>query len=360
MTPETAPLALQQAIAKVVQRQDLSEAEAEAAMDVIMGGEGTPALIGGYLTGLRVKGESVAEIAGSARAMRRAATPLPLQNTDRARLVDTCGTGGDNAGTFNISTTVAFVVAGAGVPVAKHGNRSVSSKSGSADVLGALGVNISLTPAQVAACIDQVGIGFLFAPTFHPAMKHAAPIRRELGVRTIFNLLGPLTNPAGAKRQLLGVFSPSLTAPLAGVLQSLGAEAALVVCGEGNVDELTTAGPNHLSLLRDGQVHSQPFDAVAELGLAPATPADLAGGDPATNAEITLAVLRGQASLAQRQAVLLNAAAALVVAGLTEGDALVDNLRQGLQLASQSIDSGAALAKLNALIQLSQSLAASQ
>src|SRR5215468_3597075 len=216
-------MSIQQAISKVSKRHHLTLEEAEAAMDEIMTGVATQAQIGGYLMGLRLKGETVEEITGSARSMRRAANHPPV-NVDG--LIDTCGTGGDGVGTFNISTTVAFVVAGAGIPVAKHGNRSVSSKSGSADVLGALGVNLNLTPEQVGNCIDQVGIGFLFAPAFHPAMKYAIGPRRELGVRTLFNILGPLTNPAGARRQLIGVFAPELTDMMASVFKEIGGVAA--------------------------------------------------------------------------------------------------------------------------------------
>src|SRR5688572_17873278 len=258
-------MGIQDAITKVSKRQDLTQLEAEAAMDDIMGGNATPAQIGGYLMGLRLKGETIDEITGSARSMRRAANHPPVKVDG---LVDTCGTGGDGVGTFNISTTVAFVVAGAGLPVAKHGNRSVSSKSGSADVLGALGVNLNLTPEQVGDCISTVGIGFLFAPSFHPAMKHAIGVRRELGVRTIFNILGPLTNPAGARRQLLGVFASELTEPLANVLCQLGGEAAFVVHGDGGLDELTTTGPNQVSELRDGKVETYTLDPQS-LGFKP-------------------------------------------------------------------------------------------
>ncbi|MEJ2559747.1 MAG: anthranilate phosphoribosyltransferase, partial [Anaerolineae bacterium] len=236
----------------------LTEAEAESAMTQIMQGQATPAQIGAFLTALRMKGESVSEITGCARAMRRSA--VPVRPRRKETLVDTCGTGGDGAGTFNISTTAAFVVAGAGQPVAKHGNRSISSQSGSADVLEALGVKLDLTPDQVAACVDEVGLGFLFAPKLHPAMKYAIGPRRELGVRTIFNLLGPLTNPASAPAQVLGVYDPALTETLARVLGALGSEAAFVVHGAGGLDELTTTGPNRVSALRDGRVETRTFD----------------------------------------------------------------------------------------------------
>jgi anthranilate phosphoribosyltransferase len=337
-------MGIQNAISKVSKRQDLTIEEAEAAMDEIMGGAATPAQIGGYLMALRVKGETIDEITGSAKAMRRAANHPPAINGD---LIDTCGTGGDGSGTFNISTTVAFVVAGAGLPVAKHGNRAMSSKSGSGDVLAALGVNLNLTPEQVGECITESGIGFLFAPSFHPAMKHAGPVRKELGVRTIFNILGPLTNPAGARRQLLGVFAPDLTEVMANVLCQLGGEAAFVVHGDGGLDELTTSGPNRVSELRDGQVRTYTLDAQS-LGFKPATAADLAGGEPQHNAEITQNILSGKITDAKRDIVLLNTAAALVAGGKAK------DLKEGIVLAANSIDSGAALSKLNALVAQSQ------
>jgi anthranilate phosphoribosyltransferase len=337
-------MSIQHAISKISKRQDLTLEEAEAAMDEIMMGAATPAQIGGYLMALRLKGETVDEITGSARSMRRAANHPPLRTHG---VIDTCGTGGDGVGTFNISTTVAFVVAGAGLPVAKHGNRSVSSKSGSADVLGALGVNLNLTPEQVGECIDQVGIGFLFAPAFHPAMKHAIGPRRELGVRTIFNILGPLTNPAGARRQLMGVYAPELTEPLANVLCLLGGEAAFVVHGDGGLDELTTTGPNRVSELRDGTVRTYTLDPQS-LGFKPCQPEDLLGGDPQQNAAITRGLLDGSLDSAKRDVVLLNAGAGIVAGGLAA------DLPTGIKLAAQSIDSGAALDKLNALVEYSQ------
>jgi anthranilate phosphoribosyltransferase len=333
-------MGIQHAISKISKRDSLTVAEAESAMDEIMTGMATPAQIGGYLMALRMKGETVEEIAGSAQSMRRAANHPPVH---RDNLIDTCGTGGDGAHTFNISTTVAFVVAGAGLPVAKHGNRSVSSKSGSADVLGALGVNLNLTPEQVGVCIDEIGIGFLFAPAFHPAMKHAITPRRELGVRTLFNILGPLTNPAGAKRQLLGVYAPELTEPLARVLGELGGEAAFVVHGYGGLDELTTAGENRISELRDGAVTTYTLDP-ATLGFKKSDPADIAGGTPSENAAITRGILDRSIRDAKRDVVILNAAAGLVAGGVAA------DLAQGVQQATHSIESGAALAKLDALI----------
>ncbi|MCC7206224.1 MAG: anthranilate phosphoribosyltransferase [Anaerolineae bacterium] len=340
-------MSIQHAISRLARHEHLTADEAEAAMDAIMSGDASPAQIGGFLMALRMKGETVDEIAGSARAMRRAANQAPVHVVDVERLIDTCGTGGDGAGTFNISTTVAFVVAGAGLPVAKHGNRSVSSKSGSADVLAALGVNLNLTPPQVGECIDAVGIGFLFAPTFHPAMRHAIGPRRELAVRTLFNVLGPLTNPAGARRQLMGVYDPALTEPLARVLLQLGAVAAFVVHGDGGLDELTTTGPNRVSELCGGEVNSYTLDP-AQLGLPRAKPEALIGGDPAENARITRGILDGSIRDARRDVTLLNAAAALVAGGLAH------DLPGGLELAARSIDSGAALGKLDALIAVSQ------
>lgn len=334
-------------IAKAMQRKDLSREEAETAMELIMTGQATPAQIGGYLVALRMKGESVEEITGSARAMRKQATRVTV-NPNSRQLFDTAGTGGDGAHTFNISTAAAFVLAGTGRKVAKHGNRAASSQCGSADVLSALGVNLNLTSDQVAACIDQVGIGFLFAPSFHPAMKHAVGPRRELGQRTIFNLLGPLTNPAGATHQLIGVYDSSLTQPLAEVLGALGGQAAYVVHGHGGLDELTTNGPNRVSRLRDGQVTTFELDA-SGLGLRRASKSDLAGGDPQQNARMLRALLSGQDDSPRRDVVLLNAAAALA----TEND----NFSSAIEEATLSLESGAALGKLDALVGLSQQMA---
>ncbi len=326
-------------IQKVIRQQDLTAGEAEEAMTIIMTGQATPAQIGGYLVGLRIKGETVDEIVGSARAMRAQASPVPYHNEDA--LLDTAGTGGDGAHTFNISTGSAFVIAGAGRKVAKHGNRAASSQCGSADVLAALGVNINLTPEQVASCIDEVGIGFIFAPRFHPAMKYAVGPRRELGQRTIFNVLGPLTNPAGATHQLIGVYDPDLTQPLAEVLGELGGQAAFVVHGYGGLDELTTGGVNRVSRLRDGRVETFEMDA-ADLGLRRAEPGDLRGGDPAENAAILRALLSGEDTSPRRDVLLLNSAAALAISSGDFPDALKE--------AEDSLFSGAALAKLDALI----------
>jgi anthranilate phosphoribosyltransferase len=267
---------------------------------------------------------------------------------DGAPLLDTAGTGGDGAHTFNISTAAAFVIAGAGRRVAKHGNRAASSRCGSADVLGALGVNLDLAPEQVAECIRQVGIGFLFAPKFHPAMKHAIGPRRELGQRTIFNLLGPLTNPAGATHQLIGVYDPALTEPMAQVLGELGGTAALVVHGHGGLDELTTSGPNRVSHLKDGTVRTYEFDAT-DLGLGRGQPNELRGGEPEQNAAMLRGVLEGSDRGGRQDVVLLNAAAALAA---ESGDFTV-----ALQEAKAALDSGNALAKLDGLVALSQQLA---
>lgn len=343
-------MTIQQAIDLVGRFGHLQAEEAEAVMNQVMSGEATPAQIAAYLMGLRMKGETQDEISGSARAMRNNAHRVPI-HTDIATLLDTCGTGGDKSGTFNISTTVAFVAAGAGVPVAKHGNRAATSKSGSADVLEVLGVNLDLTPEQVGQCVDQVGIGFLFARTLHPAMKHVAIPRKEMGVRTIFNILGPLTNPAGAQRQLMGVFASDLTDMLAHVLGQLGAIEAMVVNGYGGLDELTTSGPNRISHYKDGRVHSyelNPYD----LGFRGATIHDLLGGEPQMNADILKGILDGSVQGAKRDVVVLNAAAALMVGG--KADTLLD----GMTLANHSLDSGSALNKLHRLIEVSQGLKA--
>jgi anthranilate phosphoribosyltransferase len=339
--------AIQQAIHQLFAGRSLAAAEADAAMSEIMQGEATPAQVGAFLAALRIKGETVDEITGCARAMKRSAVQVRPQIGD-APLVDVVGTGGDSLGTFNISTTSAFVVAGHGVKVAKHGNRAVSSKCGSADVLAALGVHLQLSAEQAAACIEQVGMAFLFAPAFHPAMRHAIGPRRELAARTIFNILGPLTNPAGATNLLVGVFDPALTEVMAQVLGQMGARAAYVVHGAGGADELSLNGANRISHYHQGQVRTFDFDA-AELGIGRATMDDLVGGNADENAAITRGILRGEIGGAKRDAVLLNAAFALS----TEcGD-----LAAGLAEARQSIDSGAALAVLDSYIRMTQSFA---
>jgi anthranilate phosphoribosyltransferase len=324
----------------------LSEDDAYATMMEIMQGEATAAQIGGFLVALRMKGETVPEIAGCARAMRDNAIQVHPQRAGRdgQPLIDIVGTGGDHSGTFNISTTAAFVIAGAGLPVAKHGNRSVTSKAGSADVLAALGVRLDLTPAQVARCIDEAGIGFCYAVNHHPAMRFAIGPRRELAARTVFNILGPLTNPAGATHMAIGVFSPDLTEPLAGVLGRLGSAAAYVVHGYGGLDELSLAGPNRISVLRDGEVRTVELDA-AELGLPRASLAELKGGDAADNAAITRRVLSGEDHGPKRVATLLNAAMGLA---LVDGD-----WQAGLARATDSLDSGAAQRVLDKMIEVS-------
>jgi anthranilate phosphoribosyltransferase len=327
-----------------MQHKDLTVEQAEQAMQIIMTGEATQAQIGGYLVALRMKGESVDEITGSARAMRAHATRIqPYINGDP--LLDTAGTGGDGAHTFNISTAAAFILAGAGCKVAKHGNRAASSRCGSADVLGELGMYLDLTPEQVSTCIEQVGIGFLFAPHFHPAMKYAVGPRRELGQRTIFNILGPLTNPAGAHIQLTGVYAAELTEPLANVLKELGSRAALVIHGAGGADELNTCGLNRVSHLRDGAVRTYDLDP-ADFGFHPATIQDLRGGTPDESAAMMRELLTGKLNGARRESVLLNAAAALA--------AETGDFQSALKEAVDSLDSGKALAKLNALVEFSQ------
>lgn len=330
------------AIAEVINGRNLTLEQAEKAMNIIMDGEATQAQIGSYLTALRMKGETVEEIAGSARAMRAHVVPVPVELTGiGSMLVDTCGTGGDGKHTFNISTTAAFVVAGYGVKVAKHGNRAASSRSGSADLLMALGGNLELTPEQVAECVDEVGIGFLYAVKHHPAMRHAIGPRRELGQRTIFNVLGPLTNPAGATHQLIGVYDPSLTEPMAHVLRALGSKAAFVVHGADGLDELSTTGPNRVSYLKNGEVTTFVLDS-AELGFPRASLEDLLGGTPEENAQITLNILNGSDKGPRRDMVLLNAAAALSID--------CNDWQAGLEEAKQSLNSGRALATLQAWV----------
>jgi len=337
---------IKEAIAKVVERENLTMTETEQVMGEIMRGEATAAQISAFLTALRMKGETASEIAGCARVMRENALRVTPKRTD---VVDTCGTGGDASGTFNISTTVAFVVAGTGVGVAKHGNRSVSSKCGSADLMEALGIKISLSAEQVAQCIDEVGIGFLFAPGFHPAMKHATPVRQEIGLRTIFNVLGPLANPAWAKWQLIGVYSAQLVPTIAEVLQNMGTEHAFVVHGAGGLDELSTTGVNQVAELKDGEIHAFELDPT-KLGIPRANPQDLLGGTTQENIEIVKAILGGEKG-PKRDIVILNAAAVLVAAGEA-----VD-LKEGLRIAAESIDSGSAQDKVAQLAKISQGFA---
>lgn len=336
-------------LGKVVSGTHLTEEEAVNLMDEIMTGKATDAQIAALITALRIKGETVDEITGFVRVMRQKATPV---RTVHQTLLDTCGTGGDGSHTFNISTTVAFVVAAAGVPVAKHGNRSVSSRSGSADVLEALGVNINLTPEQVGECIDKAGMGFLFAPALHGAMKYAIGPRREIGIRTVFNILGPLTNPAGAQCQILGVYDPALTELLASVLAKLGTKSAFVVHGAGGLDEISTIGQTRVSEVRDGEVITYYLDP-KDYGIKYADPEELRGGTAEENAVITKAILNGETG-PKREVVLLNAAAALVAAGMAE------NIQDGINKASAAVDSGAAARKLNQLVEFSRDFISSE
>jgi anthranilate phosphoribosyltransferase len=335
---------IKEAIDKAVKKIDLPEAEMMAAMEEIMEGAATPAQIGAVITALRMKGETVEEVTGSARIMRQKATHV---NACATTIVDTCGTGGDKLNTFNISTTTAFVVAAAGIVVAKHGNRAVSSGCGSADVLEALGVNISAVQEIVEECIQQIGIGFLFAPKLHGAMKYAIGPRREIGIRTIFNMLGPLTNPAGATAQLLGVYDPKLTEMFADVLKNMGTKRAFVVHGSDGLDEVTITGETRVAELKDGIIRTyniHPKDYVGKT-----YPLDaIRGGDPTTNAQITRDVLSGKPG-ACRDVVLMNAALAIVAGEKA------DNMKDGVKLAAECIDSGAAVKKLQALIEMSNS-----
>lgn len=333
-------------IAKTINRADLTDAEAEEAMNIIMTGQATQAQIGAYLVALRMKGETIDEITGSVRAMRANAVKVKL-NTNEP-IYDIVGTGGDGAHTFNISTAAAFVLAGAGKKVAKHGNRAASSHCGSADVLSALGVSLELTPEQIAKAIEEIGIGFMFAAKFHPAMKHAVGPRKEIGQRTIFNILGPLTNPANANIQLTGVFDPNLTEPMAQVLNTLGSKAAMVIHGANHLDELNTTGINKISHLKDGAVTTYDLNP-ADLNLAPSTVQDLRGGTPDEAAVMMKAILSNQLQGARRDAILLNAAAALA--------AETGDFKSALHEANSSLDSGRALKKLNTLIEYSQSFA---
>ncbi|MBI1792709.1 MAG: anthranilate phosphoribosyltransferase [Chloroflexi bacterium] len=333
-------------IAKIINRTDLTADEAEEAMNLIMTGQATPAQVSAYLVSLRMKGETIPEITGSVRAMRANAVKVKLANPNE-RIYDIVGTGGDGAHTFNISTAAAFVLAGTGRKVAKHGNRAASSQCGSADVLSALGVNLDLTVEQVAQAIEQVGIGFMFAPKFHPAMKYAIGPRKEIGQRTIFNILGPLTNPANANIQITGVFDPKLTEPLAQVLNELGSKAAMVIHGAGGTDELNTCGVNRISHLKDGAVKTYDLDP-ATLGFSLAVIQDLRGGTPDASAVMMRDLLSGKLNGARRDSVLLNTAGALA--------AETGDFKSALDEATASLDSGKALAKLNALVEFSKSV----
>ena len=338
---------MQQAVAKVIAGEELSGPEMADVMALIMTGEATQSQIGGFLVGLRIKGETVTEITAAAKVMRRLATPVKVSG---AHLVDTCGTGGDGTHTFNISTAAALVTAAAGGQVAKHGNRSVSSSSGSADVLEALGVRIDLDADQVATCIEQVGIGFLFAPAHHGAMKHAIGPRRELGARTIFNLLGPLTNPAGAPCQLIGVYDQALVEPVAEVLKLLGSERVLVVCGEDGLDELTITGATHVAELNAGEVSTYRLTP-DQLGLSVGGLEPLMVASAAQSGQMIQQILAGESGPA-RDIVLANAGAAIYVAGLA------DSLLAGVERAAEVIDNARAAEKLAALVELTQRLGA--
>jgi anthranilate phosphoribosyltransferase len=333
---------IREAIGKVVSGTDLSEQEMVGVMDEIMSGAATPAQIGAFITALRLKGETVDEITGAAWVMRERATKVEAAAAGDI-VVDTCGTGGDASGTFNVSTTTAFVVAGAGLPVAKHGNRSISSHCGSADVLEALGVDLGLTPEQISRCIAEVGIGFMFAPVLHTAMKYAIGPRREIGIRTVFNLLGPLTNPAGANVQVMGVYDPALTDKLAMVLGRLGSKRALVVCGEGGMDEITITGETKVAEWREGKVYTyvlRPEDA----DLPRAALAEIKGGTTPDEAAVQLRqVLAGEEG-PRLDMVLLNAGAAIMAAGQA------DDLAAGVARARDVTASGAAMDKLEALV----------
>jgi anthranilate phosphoribosyltransferase len=330
---------MQTTLSRLLDGHDLTRDEAREAMNTIMSGEATPAQIGGFLVALRLKGETADEIAGCAEAMRSHVLPVRPRRDD---LVDTAGTGGDGGRTFNISTAAALVAAAAGAGVAKHGNRAVSSASGSADVLEALGFSLELPPDRIAQSIDELGFGFLFAPTHHPAMKHAAPVRKELAARTVFNVLGPLTNPAGARAQVVGVYSPDLVRTLAEVLAALGARRAFVVHGAGGIDELSPAGPNLVCEVLDGGVRDREIDPL-ELGVVRCAPEALRGGSPEENAQAIRDVFSG-ADGGRRDAILLNAAGAIAAGGHAE------DLREGLELAREAVDSGAAAERLEALI----------
>jgi len=348
---------IKEAIAKVVKGVDLTEEGMEKVLEKILIGKATPAQVGSFITALRIKGETEDEIVGAARVMRAKARKVHLNNhlvnidrdeinVEEETVLDTCGTGGDGTNTFNVSTVTAFVAAGAGVKVAKHGNRAVSSHCGSADVLKALGVKLEINDANVEQCINEIGIGFLYAPLFHGAMKYAAAPRREIGLRTIFNLLGPLTNPAGATAQVMGVYSLDLTEKMASVLNRLGTREAFVVCGEGTFDEISICGPTRVSHLKDGEVNT--FEITPEeYGFERANPEAIRGGNARENAHIIRSILDGK-KCPRRDMVLFNASAAFVASGL---DA---DLKGGVRRAEEAIDSGRAMGKLDALIDFTQ------
>lgn len=348
---------IKELISKIVKGADLTEAEMETAMDEIMSGEATDAQIGSFITALRLKGETVDEITGAARIMRKKAIKIFVQNgsvnidredinIDEETILDIVGTGGDGTKTFNVSTTTSFVAAGGGAKVAKHGNRAVSSMCGSADVLENLGVKLNISHYDVERCVNEVGIGFLFAPLFHGAMKYAAGPRREIGIRSIFNLLGPITNPAGASVQVLGVYDPDLTETIANVLKKLGAKEVFVVCGEGTFDEISICSPTRISHLQNNQVNT--FVITPEqFGFKRAVLNDIVGGDAKENADIVRNILSGEKG-PKRDMVLLNSAAAFKVSGLCS------SLEEGIKLSEESIDSGKAMQKLEQLVEFTQ------
>jgi anthranilate phosphoribosyltransferase len=348
---------IKESIAKVVKGVDLTEGEMKRTMEAIMTGKATPAQIGAFITALRMKGETVDEITGAARAMRAAAKQVNLNNhlvnLDRDEInvedetvLDTCGTGADGTNTFIVSTATALVAAGAGVRVAKHGNRAVSSRCGSADVLSSLGVNLEISHGDAEKCIREVGIGFLYAPLYHGAMKYAAGPRQEVGLRTIFNLLGPLTNPAGATAQVLGVYDMDLTEKMAAVLGRLGTREAFVVCGKGTFDEISICGPTRVSHLKEGRVTTSEIHP-EQYGLSGAAPEEIRGGDAEENARIIREILEGEKG-PKRDMVLLNAAAAFVAVGLDR------DFREGIERGRESIDSGSAKGKLDSLVRFTQ------
>ncbi len=336
---------IQQALGALLDGKDLGRERAREVMDEIMRGEATDAQIGGFLVALRLKGETAEEIAGCAEAMRAHVLPVRPSRDD---LVDTAGTGGDGANTFNISTAAALVAAAAGAGVAKHGNRAASSATGAADVLEALGFRLDLAPERIERSIDELGFGFLFAQAHHPAMRHAAPVRRELATRTVFNVLGPLTNPAGARAQVVGVYAPDLVPKLAATLVSLGARRAYVVHGAHGIDELSPSGPNLVAEVVDGDVREYQLDPL-ELGIPRCDPAELRGGDPQTNAQALRDVLAG-AKGGHRSAVLLNGAGAIAAAGRAA------DLLEGVELAREAIDSGAAGERLEQLVEFTHAV----
>lgn len=336
---------IKEAIGKLIEKVDLTRDEARQVMEEIMTGRATPAEISAYLVAMRAKVETIDEIIGSAEIMRMHATRIAYEGD---KLLDTCGTGGDKSHTFNISTISALVAAGAGAVVAKHGNRAVSSKCGSADLLKELGVNIEAKPEVVERCLREAGIAFLFAPLLHESMKYAAPVRREIGIRTIFNILGPMTNPAGARHHLLGVFNADLTKPLALSLARLGSKHVLVACGKDGLDEITTTSETVISELKNGKVNTYKVKP-SDFGIKKAKPSDLKGGDAAYNAKLTLELLSGKKG-SQRDIVVLNAGAALYAADIAK------DIKAGIKLAEESIDSGKALKKLQGLKRISNEI----